>query len=80
MKILGCQEPLPYFFPLNFVLLITRYYIFTTARLHHHLNIYNLQQIIKCKYLEQQCLSKINNTNKEFSKKWSHWITLFSDI
>ena len=69
VKILGCLEPLPCFWPLNFILLITRYYIFTRARLLGDLNIYHLQQIMKNRYLEQECLSKLNSTDKEFTKK-----------
>ena len=80
MKILGCLEPLPCFWPLNFILLITRYYIFTRARLLGDLNIYHLQQIMKNRYLEQECLSKLNSTDKEFTKKWSAWKILFQEI
>ena len=53
MKILGFLEPLSYFWPLNFILLITQYYIFTRTRLSQDLNIYHLQKIIKSNYFEQ---------------------------
>ena len=79
MKILGCLEPLPYFWPLNFILLIMRY-IFTRTRLLGDLNIYHLQQIMKNRYLEQECLSKLNCTAKEFPKNESAWKILFQEI
>ena len=68
MKILGCLEPCAYFWPLNFILLITRYYIFTRAWLLGDLHIYHLQQKIQNRYLEQECLSKINSTDRGFTK------------
>ena len=78
MKILGCLESLSYFWPLNFILLITRYYIFTRTRLSQDLNIYHLQKIIKTKYSEQESLSKMKNSGQEFMKKWSTWSIVIS--
>ena len=80
MKIIGCLESLSYFCPLNFILLITQYYIFTRTRLSQDLNIYHLQKIIKTKYSEQESLSKMKNSGQEFMKKWSTWNIVFLDI
>ena len=49
MKILGNIEPGPNFWPLNFILLVTRHYIFTRAKKFGKLNIYHLQSILKKK-------------------------------
>ena len=59
-KILGYITYDENFWPLNFLLLIVRNYIFTCSRHKRHLNIYNLQMIVKDKYLEQESLSKLN--------------------
>ena len=53
------------FWPLDFLLLIVRNYIFTCSRHKRHLNIYNLQTIVKEKYLEQESLSKFNSQHEK---------------
>ena len=59
------------FLSLNFILLIAQSYIFHCSKYRHYVNIYHLQNLIKEKYLEQNTLSKLNNTQHIFSKKWS---------
>ena len=54
--------------PLNFILMIVRYYIFKCAMKGSDLNVYQVQEIAK---------EKINNKS-EFKKKWSLWKGLFS--
>ena len=63
--------------PLNFILMIVRYYIFKCAMKGSDLNVYQVQEIAKEKFIEQELLSKINNKS-EFKKKWSLWKGLFS--
>ena len=79
-KILGyttCDEN---FWLLNFLLLIVRNYIFTCSKQNRHLNIYNLQRIVKEKYLEQESLSKLNSQHEKFKKRWTVWKNLFCNI
>ena len=64
---------------LNFILLITQSYIFHCSKYRHDFNIYHLKNLIKEKYLEQNTLSKLNNTQHIFSKKWSTWKILFEE-
>ena len=52
--ILGYLEMDENFWPLNFVLLITRYYIFNCSRNQSRLDIFSLQKIVKEKYFEQK--------------------------
>ena len=80
MKILGNIEPGPNFWPLNFILLVTRHYIFTRAKKFGKLNIYHLQSILKKIYSEQEALSKLENNNKFFEKIWSCWKNLYKNI
>ena len=68
------------FWPLNFLLLIVRNYIFTCSRHKRHLNIYNLQMIVKDKYLEQESLSKLNSQHEKFEKRWTVWKNIFCNI
>ena len=65
------------FWPLNFILLITRQYIFHCSKYKHDINIYNLQKFVKEKYVEQYTLSKIKDTVHIFGRIWSHWKQLF---
>ena len=68
------------FYPLNFILMIVRQYIFKCALKQRELNIYQIQIIVKEKYLEQELLSKLNSDEDNFSKRWFTWKRLFSDI
>ena len=67
MKILGYTEQDPNFWPMNFILIITRKDIFTKATDFGHLDIYYLQKLIHKKYTDQETLSKLND--KPYSKK-----------
>ena len=78
-KIIGYTQWDNQFWPLNFVLTMTRRYIFTCAKTERDPNIYCLQSIIKSKYYEQEMLAKVNNTFQKFKKNWSVWHTIFSD-
>lgn len=80
MKILGYLQQDNYFWPLNFVLIITRNYIFQSSRKKYALNIFALQIHIKNKYLEQQMLHKISWKEHHFNRKWNIWGKLFDEI
>ena len=80
MKILGYVLNDAHLWPLNFVLLMTRNYIFQSSRKGCVLNIFALQLAIKRKYLEQQMLQRINLKERPFNGKWNLWSHLFDDI
>ena len=80
MKILANIEPGPDFWPLNFILLVTKHYIFNRAKKFGKLNIYHLQSILKNIYTEQEALSKLENDNKFFEKIWSYLKNLCKNI
>ena len=79
-KILGYLQLNQQFWPFNFVLMISRKYIFLCSRRNHPLNIYLLQKEIKRKFLEQETLFKINGRANIFDKRWIIWRNLFFDI
>ena len=80
VKTLGYYILDEHFWPLNFVLLITRHYIFNCARNGHNFNIYQLQKINKSKYEEQKMLQTIENCGKNFERKWSVWQMIYDGI
>ena len=66
------------FWPLNFILITTRNYIFTCASNKKDFNIYWLQKLIKNVFLEQDLLSKLK-WNKKFDQIWQNWKELFTE-
>ena len=68
------------FYPLNFVLITVRYYIFKCALTNRDLNIYQIQKIVKEKYFEQELLSKLNGEEEIFKRRWLIWKMAFSEI
>ena len=79
-KILGNADSDKNFWPLNFILTVTRFYIFISTKDSKQLNIYCLQNLIKKKYEEEEILSKLNSNEASFRKKWSVWSNIFSNI
>ena len=80
MKILGYLQNDAHFWPLNFVLVLTRSDIFQSSRKNTSLNIFALQVTIKRKYLEQQMLHRITGKENLFAIKWVIWNNLFRGI
>ena len=78
--IFGCHMPNDYFWSLNFILMIAKQYIFSCARNKIKINIFHLQQVIKEKYEEQNCLAFLNCQEHFFSKKWIVWKELFTNL
>ena len=68
------------FWPINFILMITRHYIFSCAQKRKKPNIFYLQNIIKARYEDHKTLSKLNSKNEIFSKKWQIWEGIFDNI
>ena len=79
-KILGHFKLDEHFWALNFVLIVTRKYIFTCSKTKKSLNIYHLQKLVKDKYQEQEALSRINSKEHTFEKKWLFWKHIFDNI
>ena len=52
MKLLGYDNADSFYWPLNFVILLTKKYIFDCARKGNRLNIYHLQSELKKVFLE----------------------------
>ena len=80
MKILGYTIFDPNFWPLNFILLLTRHYIYHCSVKETDLNIYSLQKEIKQKFEEQKQLSRINFRREKFDSIWLIWQNLLTNI
>ena len=80
MKILGYYEYDSNFWPMNFVLITVRYYIYWCSKHNFSLNIFHMQKTVKKQYDEQKLLSEINGSIEIFSKRWFKWQNLFINI
>ena len=80
MKILGYLVHDVHFWPLNFVLIIARSYVFQSSRKNCALDIFALQLQVKKKYLEQQMLQNISSKEQFFDRRWNIWNKLFDGI
>ena len=79
-KILGCAFIEYSFWPINFVLLITRFCMFKCVKDNENLSLSQLQKLIKLKYTEQEMLSYVNNGIDTFDRSWSLWSDIFTEI
>ena len=68
------------FWPINFVLLITRFYIFKYAKDNKTLSLSQLEKLIKSKYTEQEMLSYVNNGIDTFDRRWLLLSDIFAEI
>ena len=80
MKSLGYCIKDENFWPMNFILMITRRYIFWCSRKGFMLDTYSLQRQIKKVFLEQKTLYQINFNSEVFNRRWTLWEHLFIDI
>ena len=76
-KLLGYEEYDAMYWPLNFILIITRNYIFWCAGKNFKLNVYFLQNKLENKFKEQKTIAAINQTESKFNKRWEVWQNLF---
>ena len=80
VKTLGYFTQDEHFWPLNFILIVTRKYIFTCSKKENSLNIYHLQKMIKERFQEQESLCKINMRHCTFENNWIVWKHIFENI
>ena len=79
-KILGYAKFDENFWPVNFILIHVRHYIYCCSKRQQPLNIFQLQKEIKSNYEEEKLVSKINDRNHLFEKRWIVWQNLFVNI
>ena len=65
------------FWPLNFILLLSRRYILWSAKKELQLNIYFFQKECFKIYQEQRSLYQINFKMDVFDKRWNLWKNVF---
>jgi len=65
------------FLPINTILIMTKYYIFTCAQMSHFPDIFLLQKKIKKVYIEEKLLSYTQDKYETFIKKWARFERLF---
>ena len=78
MRLFGYLKYDSHFWPLNFLLLITRKYIFWCTTKQYPPDIYFLQKELKRKYIEQELLHKTKSKSFAFQKKWALWDNIFN--
>ena len=59
MKIIGYYNFDEYYWPLNFILLFSKYYIYKSSKRGKSLNIFSLRNIIKDRFHEQKYRNKL---------------------
>ena len=72
-KILGYYKTDQNFWPLNFVILITKKYIYWCSCKEMNLDIYFLQKEFSRVFIEQKTLFRINLNQNNFDRKWEQW-------
>ena len=70
-KLFGYQNSTSFAEALNTILIIMRYYIFSKCKSEGDLFISEYKRLLKRVYIEQELLSKLNNKNELFTKKWA---------
>ena len=79
-KVLCYEKQDEHFWPSNFILIITRHYIFSCSQKRRKLDIFWLQKIIKDKYEEHKILSKITSKMEIYAQRWQTWEGIFNNI
>ena len=80
MRILGYTKYDENFWPINFILIKARYYIYSCSKANQALNIFQLQRQVKAKYQEEKLVREMNSQGYLFDKRWSNWQSLFFNI
>ena len=80
MKILGYHIQDENFWPINFVLLLSRWYIYQCSRKETYLNIFFFQTQMKKKYLEEKYIWETKLSLEAFKSRWLIWEKLFEGI
>ena len=80
IMILGYLSTDNKFWPLNFILTMTRQYIYKCSKKGHILNFYELHKHIMHKYKEQKSLFALGLREERFNRNWSFWSNLFHGI
>ena len=79
VKILGYHVHDEHFWPVNFVLMISRYYICICSKKRFNLNIFHLQEMVKRKYEEEKYVWETKSLTDFFTNLWLIWEQLFID-
>ena len=73
-KILGYLPMDGNFWPIKFILMVTRKYIYWSSKKGYVINIFHLQKEIKRVYLEQKLFFQLKSQNNKFVKIWGKYI------
>ena len=79
MKTIGYCNYDEHFWPLNFVLILSRFYIYQISKKKSTLNIFSLQNIIKERFHQEKYLAQLSGNGNLFQKRWEIWQHLFTD-
>ena len=78
MIILGSLQRDNNYWPINFIILATKSYIFWCAKNNYALNIYFLQKELTRIFNEQKLLAKLNLIETKFMRSWQLWVEIFN--
>ena len=78
MIIFGSPEKSKDYWPINFIILATKRYVYWCSKRNFTLNIYFLQLEIKKLFDEQRLLAKLNLKESSFLKSWDPWIEIYN--
>jgi hypothetical protein len=66
------------FSPLNFIILVTKYYSYSSAKKNQPVHIFALQYYLKDRFLIEKFIACTNLQTVKFEKKWSIWKEFFN--
>ena len=78
--ILGSTHVEPFFLPINTLIMVAKYYIFTSSKTDRVPNIFELQKRVRVIYEEQNLVAKLDSKQFQFNKKWETFENIFIDI
>ena len=78
--ILGSTHVEPFFLPINTLIMVAKYYIFTSSKTDRVPNIFELQKRARVIYEEQKLVAKLDSKQFQFNKKWETFENIFIDI
>ena len=79
-KLLGRIHFDPFFLPINTIIIVTKYYIFTSSKTNRLPNIFEMQKRLKIVYDDQLLVAQVNSKQTDFNNKWAQFKTLFNNV
>ena len=75
-KLFGYQNTTSFAQSINTILILMRYYIFIKCKTQGSLFMIEFKRLLKRVYSEQELLSRLDNKNEVFNKKWDKLLNI----